>query len=54
MHLKHRSLFAIILLDIVTLGLYSIYWFFITKTEMNTLNAQSAKVPFFCGFLCQL
>ena len=50
MHIKHRSLFSIVLLDIITLGLYSIYWFFITKTEMNTINAQSAKVPFFLWF----
>ncbi|MBI2798059.1 DUF4234 domain-containing protein [Candidatus Saccharibacteria bacterium] len=48
--MKRRSLLAIFLLNIVTLGLYQIYWYFITKTEMNTLNAKALKVPFFLWF----
>lgn len=50
MHLKHRSLVGITLLTIITLGLYQIYWYFITKTEMNILNGKYVKVPFFLCF----
>jgi hypothetical protein len=47
MRLKHRSLLGITLLTLITFGIYPIYWFFITKTEMNVLNGKSVKVPFF-------
>lgn len=50
MRTKHRSLLGITLLTIVTLGLYQIYWYFITKTEMNTVNSRAFKVPFFLWF----
>lgn len=47
MRIKHRSLIGITLLTIITIGIYQIYWYFITKTEMNVVNGKSAKVPFF-------
>ncbi len=50
MRTKHRSLLAILLLNIITFGLYQIYWYFITKTEMNTVNGRDYKVPFFLWF----
>ena len=50
MRMKHRSLLGITALEVITFGLYSIYGFFITKTEMNTLNGQSDRVPFFLWF----
>lgn len=50
MRMKYRSLVSILLLNIITLGLYQIYWYFITKTEMNTLNKRELKVPFFLWF----
>lgn len=50
MRLKHRSLFVITLLTIITFGIYQIYWYFITKTEMNVLNGKEYKVPFFLWF----
>jgi|GEM_PF-1489490 len=50
MRLKHRSLFLITLLTIITFGIYQIYWYFITKTEMNVLNGKEYKVPFFLWF----
>lgn len=50
MRTKHRSLIAITLLTIITFGLYQIYWYFITKTEMNTVNGKNDKVPFFLWF----
>jgi len=50
MRVKHRSLLAITLLTLVTFGIYPIYWFFITKTEMNVVNGKAVKVPFFLWF----
>ena len=50
MRIKHRSLFGITILTIITFGIYPIYWYFITKTEMNVVNGKSAKVPFFLWF----
>lgn len=50
MRTKHRSLVGITLLTVVTFGIYPIYWYFITKTEMNTVNGRSDKVPFFLWF----
>lgn len=50
MRTKRRSLFGITVLTIITFGLYPIYWFFITKTEMNTVNGVANKVPFFLWF----
>jgi hypothetical protein len=47
MRIKHRSLIAVFLLNCITLSLYQIYWFFITKTEMNVVNSDRDKVPFF-------
>ena len=50
MHLKHRSLVSIFVLNCITLNLYQVYWYFITKTEMNVLNPRDKKVPFFLWF----
>lgn len=50
MRVKHRSLVAITLLTIITFGLYQVYWYFITKTEMNVVNGKAVKVPFFLWF----
>lgn len=40
--MKKRNLAAMILLMFITCGLYIIYWFVATKTE---LNARGAKIP---------
>lgn len=50
MRIKHRSLLGVFLLNCITLTLYQIYWFFITKTEMNVVNSSENKVPFFLWF----
>lgn len=50
MRIKHRSLLGVFLLNCVTLTLYQIYWFFITKTEMNVVNSRQYKIPFFLWF----
>lgn len=50
MRLKHRSLLGVFLLNCITLTLYQIYWFFISKTEMNVINSRENKVPFFLWF----
>ena len=38
------------LLTLLTFGVYHIYWYFITKTEMNVINGKDKKVPFFLWF----
>lgn len=50
MRTKRRSVLGITFLTIVTLGLYQVYWYFITKTEMNTVNGRDVRVPFFLWF----
>ena len=50
MRIKHRSLIGVTLLTAITFGIYQIYWYFITKTEMNVVNGKAAKVPFFLWF----
>lgn len=37
--IKHRNPVAIIVLSIITLGIYAIYWTVKTKEEMNSLGA---------------
>ena len=45
MRLKHRSLLGITILTILTFGIYHIYWYFITKTEMHVINGKTIKAP---------
>ena len=40
--MKHRSPIAVLLLPIVTLGIYYLVWYVTTKNEMN---AKGAKIP---------
>jgi hypothetical protein len=39
MQIKHRSPVAIILLTIITFGIYAVYWEFKTTQEINSLGA---------------
>lgn len=41
---KHRSVAAVIILSLVTCGIYTLFWMYFTKEEMN---AQGAKIPTF-------
>lgn len=41
-HIKYRSPVSIIILSIITFGIYSIYWVVMTKREINSLGA---KIP---------
>ncbi len=38
--MQHRNPIMVILLTIITLGIYSIYWLVTTKIQMNTKGAQ--------------
>lgn len=38
--IKYRNLVVVVLLSIVTLGIYLVYWFVKTKEEMNSMGAQ--------------
>lgn len=40
--MKNRNIFAVLLLTIITFGIYAIYWEVSTKIEMNKLGA---KIP---------
>jgi hypothetical protein len=40
--MKNRNPIAVALLPFVTFGIYSLYWYVVTKGEMNTLGA---KIP---------
>jgi len=42
--MKHRSVAAVIILSLVTFGIYTLFWMYFTKEEMN---AQGAKIPTF-------
>jgi len=37
--MKQRSLLAVVLLPLITFGIYPLYWFVSTKNEMNRLGA---------------
>ncbi len=41
--MKHRSVAAVLLLPIITFGIYSLYWLVATKTDIN--KVASPKVP---------
>ncbi len=38
--MQHRDPIMVILLSIITLGIYSIFWYVATKNEMNAKGAQ--------------
>ncbi len=38
--MQHRDPIMVILLSIITLGIYSLFWYVATKNEMNTKGAQ--------------
>ena len=42
-HIKYRNMFVQVLLFIITLGIYSICWFYVTFNELNTANGKEAS-----------
>ncbi len=48
--MRHRSLPIIVLLNIVTFGLYEFYWYYVTKTELNVINKREPNVPLYLWF----
>ena len=38
--MQHRDPIMVILLSIITLGIYGLFWYVVTKNEMNTKGAQ--------------
>lgn len=38
--MQHRDPIMVILLSIITLGIYGLFWYVATKNEMNTKGAQ--------------
>ena len=44
-HVKYRSMLAQVFLMIVTLGIYAIYWFYVTAVEMKELANDERAEP---------
>lgn len=42
--MKNRSVAAVIILSLITFGIYTVFWLYFTKEEMN---AQGARIPTF-------
>jgi hypothetical protein len=42
---KHRNMVVQVLLCIITCGIYALYWFYATATEMKDLNADPEASP---------
>ena len=39
-HIKYRNMLVQVILVIVTFGIYSIYWFYVTTNELHTANGK--------------
>ena len=39
-HIKHRNMVMQIVLVIITLGIYAIYWFYVTLNELHIANGK--------------
>ena len=44
-HIKYRNMFIQVLLMIVTLGIYSIYWFYQTAEELKGITKDATAQP---------
>lgn len=42
---KHRNMLVQVLLMVITLGIYSIYWFYVTADEMKSLAKDEHASP---------
>ncbi len=42
-HIKHRNMVIQVLLAIITLGIYTIYWFHVTLKETQTANGDKER-----------
>jgi hypothetical protein len=51
--MKHRSVGKVLLLSIVTLGIYRLYWFAKTRQEMMSLN-RDIKIPHIVWYIAPL
>jgi len=45
--MERRSVLAVLILSFITFGIYQLYWFFVTKCEMND---RGADIPTFILF----
>ena len=43
-HIKYRNMLMQVVLVIVTLGLYAIYWYYVTLKEMKIANGKDEGV----------
>ena len=42
-HIQYRNMLMQVVLAIVTLGIYGIYWFYVTLRELHTANGKEAS-----------
>lgn len=49
--IKKRNLFVQVLLMIVTFGIYAIYWFYVTASEMKEITKDADAAPGLWTFL---
>ena len=40
-HIKYRNMLMQVLLFIVTLGIYAIYWYYVTSKELHVANGKN-------------
>jgi hypothetical protein len=40
-HIKYRNMFIQVILYIITLGIYGLYWFYVTFEELTTANGKN-------------
>ena len=48
-HIKYRNMLMQVVLVIVTLGIYTIYWYYVTLKEMHIANGEDKWVGLWAG-----
>jgi hypothetical protein len=50
-HIKYRNMFIQVILYVITLGIYGLYWFYVTFNEMSTANGKTEDTGCLWTFL---
>ncbi len=49
--MKNRSVIAVVLLSIITCGIYSIYWFYVTANDLNESDSEEPLMNYILALL---
>ncbi len=49
-HIKYRNMLMQVVLVIVTLGIYTVYWYYVTLKELHTSNGKEASAGIWTVF----